>query len=384
MGGGKSESFANDSSRMNSELFAQAQQLFNETDPFRRGIIDLLMNALLTGGVTPTSGTEPVADPNAVTVPDDPNDYILNRGDVEKAYRARADGINKLEDIDRVIRNHSLGDSFTLSEYRAAATAEGLSTRSTSIMNGALDRIVSGQIAPLSVLNAQGQGGVGTTALSPIIAGRGSEIRRGTANTLRQAEESLTLAGLNTSPFGQRALAEILQGGDREAALAGPNLALELLTQLGPIAAFGIAPNVVSNAGTAAGAQSSLGSSQLNANAAAFAGLMQGTSGIGQGAGTALARPSTCWIAAAFFGAGSLDFHGARQWVFLFWRGEEAEQFKEFYLRHGPAVAEQIEKKTKRGLLYRALLFPHFEEFARNGRLAMAAVRAGWQMAEAA
>jgi hypothetical protein len=75
-----------------------------------------------------------------------------------------------------------------------------------------------------------------------------------------------------------------------------------------------------------------------------------------------------CWIADALYGEGSKNAQAARVWVGEGWQGEEADEFREWYLEHGKRVADALLENgdftAQHWFRYKEL----FDSFVRKGR----------------
>ncbi|MAF80101.1 hypothetical protein CL629_03425 [bacterium] len=65
----------------------------------------------------------------------------------------------------------------------------------------------------------------------------------------------------------------------------------------------------------------------------------------------------TCWVAAAIYGRGTMEFLKARHWITLGWQGRIADGFRYLYLRYGQRFAKVVEKNK----FVRMLVKPFFD-----------------------
>jgi hypothetical protein len=59
-------------------------------------------------------------------------------------------------------------------------------------------------------------------------------------------------------------------------------------------------------------------------------------------AGGAMSMMGPCYVAAEYYGWFTPDWWNARDWIVEGWQGDEAEEFREVYLKDGPEMAERV------------------------------------------
>jgi hypothetical protein len=75
-----------------------------------------------------------------------------------------------------------------------------------------------------------------------------------------------------------------------------------------------------------------------------------------------------CWIADALYGEGSEEALAARSWVSEGWQGEEADQFREWYLEHGKLVADALKNDEEFRTAHEQTYRDVFDDFVQLGR----------------
>jgi len=172
---------------------------------------------------------------------------------------------------------------------------------------------------------------------------RSVEASRGaTSSALRGLDEDLASSGLGRTGFGARARAETLLAGESGTANIPTAMAADWLS-VAPSLALGSSAQSIGALTSAAGigTQQRIAGSQIQAQRDIAKGNQNSQmvsslfGALASGAGAA----AGCWIAARLYGAGSLEYHAARWWIFDGWHGRGAALVRWAYLRYGERVA---------------------------------------------